>query len=155
MAIATPTDQELAQATQDILRSVGNLTNFSEGSGGAMLLAVLTEAKRTVYGILEQAQAARDLETAQGADLDNIARTYGITRLPPTSAGASGNAAQVIFTNNGTATVGVPSGTGTFSTLDVSARFYTTTPLSLAPGTSGLTGSRGLPENTTTLRPGP
>jgi hypothetical protein len=143
MAIITPTDAQLTAATQDILSANSSLTAFGTGTAGAALTAALVEAKRTVLNLLQQADAARDIDLAQGTDLDNIARQYGMTRLPPTAAGTDSNAAQTLFTNTTSATLSVPSGTAVFASSDISTRFYTTTPLSLAPGASALTSVQG------------
>jgi uncharacterized phage protein gp47/JayE len=110
----------------------GTLTNFA---------TLRKSVKR-----LEEIEKASYLSTAQGNDLDRIGSLFGVNRIRQASARTAGFSRAVQFTNNGSLTATIPSGTRVWPPDDPDKAYFTTEGMSLAGGATALTHVRAAAE---------
>lgn len=136
MPVAKPTRAELLQSGIAFLRARTPLTNFAEGSVGGGLAALHAQHMSDFYDRMDAAERARDIELATGTDLDNLARSFGVSRLSATQAGSASGTGQLLVSSSAGVGLAFPAGTAVWSPADPATRFYTAATVTAPAGGS-------------------
>jgi uncharacterized phage protein gp47/JayE len=135
--IPRPTSDEILTRIYNRIRNETPINAPLDSSAIGVILKIIAVEMDAVWNTVEDIHNQSNLSTATGASLDNFGLQFGVPRRQAKNATTAGYARAVKFTNNGVATVSVPSGTRVYKDTDPQIAFFTIEGANINPGQSG------------------
>lgn len=137
MSIARPSQQQILTRIYNKILNQTTITANLQSSVIGVILNIIAAEMNDIWAYVEDRDQQNNLSTATGADLDNWGYLIGVPRIQPSQASTVGFTPSVQFTNLGSLSVTVPTGTRVYMSSNVQVAFFTTVGLTLNPGQSG------------------
>jgi len=136
MAIPVPSQEEILTRIYNRIVSETNITASLEGSNIGVLLKIIAAEMDGVWKYVQELATQSDLTTATGGSLDNFGYILGVPRKKSTEATTLGNTRSTRFTNVGSVSAYIPSGTRIYKESNPQIAYFTNEAATLSAGQS-------------------